>query len=62
MQRDVLLATFLPGSVEHQRLKVVFSPFNTATFRVKGAVPVHLVGYVDPLSADGHGDDEEEEG
>jgi hypothetical protein len=62
VQRNVLLASLVPGSVESQKIAALFSPLNAVTLRVKGSVPVHLVGYLDPVSDDGEEEEEEEAG
>jgi hypothetical protein len=61
LSESVLLATLVPGAIEHQRLNILFSSVNKVTLRVLGAVPVHVGGVLELIDAEGDDEEEEEE-
>lgn len=55
---STLVSTLIPGEVEHQQINILFTSLSKVTFEVKGSVPVHISGFIQPVPVD----EEEEEG
>ncbi|KAK8860647.1 hypothetical protein M9Y10_012312 [Tritrichomonas musculus] len=56
-----LIATLIPGKIEHQIMNITFSPIDEVSIELKGKLPVHIVGVLNPDEEYYVFDDEEEE-